>query len=554
MNETIALSEAADEKLVELSLEHDREAFAELVNRYRSLVCSLSYSIVGDVDQSEDVAQETFVIAWKKLRQLTNRRKFRAWLCGIVRNTAHGSVRKTQRISKLFRESEQHPLSEENDPADEIMSREEADLLWKSLERVPEKYREPLILFYREDQSVAKVADQLGLSTDAVKQRLSRGRAIVRDDIQRRLGDMLAATRPGPIFTAAVIGALPGMLTASAAAAGSGAVGKSAAASSVATGAGAGLLGGLGGAFFGWWASDQTARYQSQRDLMRRSFIGSMAISAVFLAGGFFWAWRQKAPFFGPGVFSLLWSFLFLAVLGIWCWRMGVKSREMVRIEQKKGTSELPRTPIRMWLQKWEGRKWNSPATFLGWPLISIAFTDPDRDFSGVNDFSKGIARGWIALGDKAYGLIAFGNFAVGGFAFGSLSFGLFAFGGLAAGGIAFGGATLAVLSLGGLALGFAALGGASFGWWAFGGSAIGYEAASGGFAAAREYAVGGVAYAAHANDSVANRFVEDHAFFHLGNAWTVFVASPWYMIGLFAAVIAVCGIIYGVGFKRRSS
>lgn len=553
MDETTLLENAPDEALVALSLDQNKDAFAELVDRYRSLVCALSYSIVGDINQSEDIAQETFLIAWTRLKQLADPAKFRSWICGIARNTALGSVRKARRIDRLAAGGRDDSNTTPSDPSGEMMGREEADLLWESLERVPEKYREPLILFYREDQSVAKVAAQLGLTDGAVKQRLSRGRAIVRGDIQRRLGEMLAATRPGPVFTAAVVGALPGMLATSAAVAGTGAAGAGkTAAAGIAGGAAAGVLGGLGGAFLGWWGSDQTARYQSQRDLMKRSFTGSLVLGAIFIGGGIFWERGRNAPFFAPGVFWILWTFLFFAALGIWCWRMGVKSRHLVKQEQARGSAELPVTPIRAWLRKWEGRRWNSHPTFLGWPLISIAYSDPDRDFSGINDFSKGIARGWIAFGDKAYGLIAFGNIAVGGFAFGNRALGLVAFGGLAAGGIAFGGLTLAALSLGGLALGFASVGGYGAGWWAFGGSAIGYEAASGGFAAAKDYAVGGTAYANHANDAAAKQFIGEHAFFRFGEAWADSVAGPWFIAGLFAVMLVGCGLIYGVGFKRR--
>ncbi len=552
MNQHAVLENAPDEALVALGLERNREAFAELVDRYRSLVCSISFSIVGSIDQSEDIAQETFLVAWTRLKQLSDPSKFRSWVCAIARNTAYGNVRRNQRDARLASGGEDSAETTTGNPSDEMISREETELLWKSLERVPEKYREPLILFYREDQSVAKVATQLGLTTDTVKQRLSRGRAIVRGDLQRRLGDMLAATRPGPTFTAAVIGALPGVLATSAAAAGTGAAGKTVAAG-IASGAGAGALGGLAGAFLGWWASDQTARYQSQRDLMKRSLVGILILVAVFLGGGFYWEWGQKAPFFAPGIFALLWMFLFFAVIGFFSWRMGVKSRKLSKREQRNGTKELPVTPARSWLRRWNGRRWNSRSQILGLPLVSIAFTDPDRDFSGVNDLGKGTARGWIALGDKAYGLIAFGNIAAGGIAFGGVAIGLLSFGGLAAGGIAFGGLTLALLSLGGLALGFASLGGFAGGWYACGGAGIGYRAALGGFAAANDFAVGSTAYADHANDEVAKQFIEGNSFFRFGLTYTEFVSGPWFMLGLIAVTIGVTGLILAVGFKRRN-
>ena len=68
--------------------------------------------------------------------------------------------------------------ADEPGPAESALSREEETVVWRTLEQIPETYREPLILFYREDQAVAEVAAALDLSEDAVKQRLSRGRDI----------------------------------------------------------------------------------------------------------------------------------------------------------------------------------------------------------------------------------------------------------------------------------------------------------------------------------------------------------------------------------------
>src|SRR5471032_2574302 len=75
-----------DSDLVSASLAGNRDAFGQIVARYQSLVCSLAYSAVGNVAQSEDLAQETFVAAWQHLGELREPAKLRAWLCLIVRN------------------------------------------------------------------------------------------------------------------------------------------------------------------------------------------------------------------------------------------------------------------------------------------------------------------------------------------------------------------------------------------------------------------------------------------------------------------------------------
>jgi hypothetical protein len=107
----------------------------------------------------------------------------------------------------------------------------------------------------------------------------------------------------------------------------------------------------------------------------------------------------------------------------------------------------------------------------------------------------RGIAKGWIAIGDIAFGL-------------------LFAAGGVAVGGVAVGGLAGGVLTVGGLAVGLGAVGGLAIGGLAAGGAAFGWSAAFGGLAFARYLAVGGAAVAAHANDATAESYVNGHTFF----------------------------------------
>ena len=76
----------SDKDLVAKALAGDRDAFSHIVSRYQSLICSLAYSATGSLGQSEDLAQETFITAWKRLRHLREPGKLRAWLCGVARN------------------------------------------------------------------------------------------------------------------------------------------------------------------------------------------------------------------------------------------------------------------------------------------------------------------------------------------------------------------------------------------------------------------------------------------------------------------------------------
>jgi RNA polymerase sigma factor (sigma-70 family) len=211
-----------DVELVSESLSGNRDAFGQIVARYQSLVCSLAFSATGSLSQSEDLAQETFITAWKQLAGLREPEKLRAWLCGIARNLINNSLRRqgrepSHRAESLEEISETHSL--EPLPAEQAISNEEAAILWRSLERIPEIYREPLVLFYREHQSIEAVAQNLDLSEDAVKQRLSRGRKLLHEQVLAFVEGALERTNPGKIFTIGVLAALPAAIVTSAKAA-----------------------------------------------------------------------------------------------------------------------------------------------------------------------------------------------------------------------------------------------------------------------------------------------------------------------------------------------
>jgi len=204
--------EPTDADLVSESLNGSRDAFRSIVERYQTLICSLAYSATGSVSRSEDMAQETFLAAWQQLRFLREPAKLKAWLCGITR----------RRIQKSFERDGREPVhnaapleaahessAAEALPSDQAISREEEAILWRSLEKIPELYREPLILYYREHQSVEHVAAALDLTEDAVKQRLARGRRLLQDEVQTFVEGALRRTAPGQAFSGAVLALLP---------------------------------------------------------------------------------------------------------------------------------------------------------------------------------------------------------------------------------------------------------------------------------------------------------------------------------------------------------
>lgn len=87
----------SDASLVEQSLAGDNDAFGRIVARYQSPICALAYSACGNVSRSEDIAQEIFITAWRKLNNLHKPPRFKAWLYGIARNLIHNAFRRQSR-------------------------------------------------------------------------------------------------------------------------------------------------------------------------------------------------------------------------------------------------------------------------------------------------------------------------------------------------------------------------------------------------------------------------------------------------------------------------
>jgi len=142
----MAQSIVSDSELAEACCSGDVRAFEGIVERYKGLVCSITYSATGNLAASEELAQETFLTAWRRLASLQDRTRLRAWLCGIARNMVRSRRRKDDREPAAHAE----PLdaawdisSSEPSPAERAIGGEEEAVLWRALERLPATYLGP---------------------------------------------------------------------------------------------------------------------------------------------------------------------------------------------------------------------------------------------------------------------------------------------------------------------------------------------------------------------------------------------------------------------------
>ena len=532
----------------------DTRAFEQVVISHQSAVSAVAFNIVGDFAISQDIAQETFWAAWTSRESLRDAKRLGAWLCGIARNLARQWKRSSSRRKEVSSEKFGSEFdSYDKDPADEFVSKEEQTVVWSALEEIPENYREVLVLYYRNGQSIGEVAASLGISNDAARQRLSRGREVLRARLKNMVEGVLDRTNPSRTFTSRV---MAGIVSAGVAASSSTAKASvsvalnSSTATTAATlakvvGGGSmfgmigGLLGGAGGligAWFGTWLPAQLASTETERHLLMERGRGAMKACFIFTVIVLAWTFTMMAF---PNQWIALAILFAIANLGfvIGITIHGYRTQSLVkRLRGELSPEEDPNlsqigTKVRDFTEKHTslhfGRRYTSELSFLGLPLVDIQVSDPDRMMAvGPKPRKAPPAKGWIAIGDKATGVIAIGGRTLGVISIGGFSCGVLSLGGLSIGLVSIGGAAIGMLALGGGAAGYVGIGGGAVGWHsATGGAALAWYAAAGGGAFAHDFAVGGGVVANEANTALAKQVIAEHCYLDALNryGWLVY-------------------------------
>jgi RNA polymerase sigma factor (sigma-70 family) len=203
---TSDMSNATDSELVAASRQGERAAFGELVRRCADMVNAVAYAATRDRALSDDIAQDTFVAAWRDLDRLRDPGALRPWLCRIARNLAHKARRR--RAHECAMVDAAH-VAIAPTPYDEVRDREVEQVVDAALANVPAPYRETLVLFYFEQQSAKAVAAALGIREDVVHQRLSRGRRHLAAAVERQIETTLnRRRRAGRDLAACVLAAI----------------------------------------------------------------------------------------------------------------------------------------------------------------------------------------------------------------------------------------------------------------------------------------------------------------------------------------------------------
>ncbi|HET6965335.1 MAG TPA: sigma-70 family RNA polymerase sigma factor [Acidimicrobiales bacterium] len=179
--------EAEDDALLAGMAAGDRAAAALFVRRHASAVTGVAYQVVRDRAVAEDVAQETFLRAWKAAATYDPRRgSAKAWLLSISRNAAIDLVR-VRRAAPLSPEAVTGLLDGESmlsAPDDRLMADADAAEVRQALRRLPEDQRRALLLAAVAGRSAAEVGELEGIPLGTAKTRIRTALTRMRDYLQ----------------------------------------------------------------------------------------------------------------------------------------------------------------------------------------------------------------------------------------------------------------------------------------------------------------------------------------------------------------------------------
>jgi RNA polymerase sigma-70 factor (ECF subfamily) len=168
---------------IRLARQGDQTAWEALMSAHQEPVFRLAYLLLGDPDEAEDIAQETFLRAYKALDGFDTERPLRPWLLRIASNLAHNRHRSIGRyLGALTRFARQDP---DRIKPTTIQPEDNSQALWQAVRKMAKPFQEVIYLRYFLDMSESEMVDTLEVPAGTVKSRLHRALSKLRKIIER---------------------------------------------------------------------------------------------------------------------------------------------------------------------------------------------------------------------------------------------------------------------------------------------------------------------------------------------------------------------------------
>ena len=168
-----------DYALIQEALAGDHDAFAELLSRYKNLVYSVIMRMVNDPEEANDLAQEVFIKVYRNLNKYQPTYRFSTWLIRIATNHVIDYRRKHRAETVNLDDVEMEASSAETPEAAVLRMEGRMDVA-AALAALPEMYRIPIVLYHQQGLSYQEIADILSEPLSKVKNRIFRGRRMLK--------------------------------------------------------------------------------------------------------------------------------------------------------------------------------------------------------------------------------------------------------------------------------------------------------------------------------------------------------------------------------------
>ncbi|MGZ6130524.1 MAG: RNA polymerase sigma factor [Myxococcaceae bacterium] len=189
----------SDEALIGRVLAGDVQVFELLMRRNNTRLYRAIRSLVRDESEVEELMQQTYVLAYSRLRQFAGGAQFSTWLLRIGVNEALQQLRRERRWPRAAPDVlEEEPAMHSTDATPELrLARAQLNhLLEQLVDGLPESHRSVFVLREIQQLSTAEVAEVLGLTPDNVKQRLSRAKGLLRAALEQHTGESVTELYP----------------------------------------------------------------------------------------------------------------------------------------------------------------------------------------------------------------------------------------------------------------------------------------------------------------------------------------------------------------------
>lgn len=169
-----------DDALMKRVREGDDDAFAEIVDRYKNSLVNYLTHLVRSRDRAEELAQDAFVRLYRNASQYKEQERLGPYLFRIATNLVVSEARREKRWSLLLPRLNASTNQSAPSPDATLYTDEIQRQVSAALERLPVKYRAPLVLFEIEEWSYDEIAKALEIRCGTVKSRISRARDLLR--------------------------------------------------------------------------------------------------------------------------------------------------------------------------------------------------------------------------------------------------------------------------------------------------------------------------------------------------------------------------------------